>query len=153
MLALPLQHANGAGGHRNGGHAASSHTAEANRAKRPPGPVAAPAEAPTAPPVDHTLPTLDEAVAALPLTGSGDLTRAIIAPLAEGGDLAGVLLRCVDSLDQVQEAMELLRPGYVKAELPPVLLEAGLGALLDCLQDQLARVALLVRGASGEAGC
>ncbi len=53
----------------------------------------APDRAPAAPPA-----TLSEAVAALPLSGSGELTREMLAPVAETGDVAAVVLRCADEL-------------------------------------------------------
>ncbi len=102
--------------------------------------------APPAPP-----PTLYEAVAALPLSGSGELTREMLAPLAETGDAATVVLRCADELAWLPGLVEVLRTAcQAEGQDPFPRRRDGIGTLCDHVAHHLDRIVLVLRGAYAE---
>ncbi len=110
------------------------------------GGASAPDRAPPAPPA-----TLQEAGAALPLSGSGELTRETLAPLAEAGEAAAVVLRCADELAWLPGLVEVVRTACQAEGQDPFQRRAdGLGTLCDHLAHHLARIVLVLRGACVE---
>ena len=95
----------------------------------------------------HIVPSLDEALAALPQTRS-DLTRGEISAYVGRGELARVLFCCADSLDRNRNLVDLLRPGGLQTPATLGALEYGLDTLADRMQDELSRMAALLRGLS-----
>ena len=93
-------------------------------------------------------PTLQEAVSALPLSGSGELTRERLQGLVDAGDVFGVLLGCLDEMDRLPGLVEVLRAvGKACAELPIQTRRDGVDALADYLGDQIGHIAQVLRGA------
>ncbi len=96
-------------------------------------------------------PSLQEAVAALPLSGSGELTREMLAPLAEAGDAAAVVLRCADELAWLPGLVEVVRTACQAQGQDPFQWRAdGLGTLCDHVAHHLDRIVLVLRGACVE---
>ena len=95
-------------------------------------------------------PTLHEAVTALPLTGSGDLTRETMQPLADAGD-AWQAIRCtVDRLSATRALVEVLRVAATDTEAPNEDTRIGIDALADLIRDQMCRLALVLQGVLDE---
>ncbi len=95
--------------------------------------------------------TLCEAVAALPLSGSGELTREMLAPLAETGDVAAVVLRCADELAWLPGLAEVLRTAcQAEAEDPSPKRGDGIDTLCDLIAHHIDRIVLVLRGACAE---
>ncbi len=106
----------------------------------------APERVPAAPPA-----TLSEAVAALPLSGSGELTRALLAPVAEAGDVAAVVSRCADELAWLPGLAEVLRTAcQAEAEDPSPKRGDGIDTLCDLIAHHIDRIVLVLRGACAE---
>ena len=95
-------------------------------------------------------PTLQDAIAALPLTGSGDLTRETMQPLADAGDARQAILCAADRLSATRALVEVLRVAATDTEAPIEDTRAGIDALADLIRDQMRRLGLVLRGALGE---
>ncbi|MCH7665811.1 MAG: hypothetical protein IH936_07780 [Acidobacteria bacterium] len=96
-------------------------------------------------------PTLHEAVAALPLSGSGELTREMLAPLAETGEAAAVVLRCADELDWLPGLVEVVRTACQAQSKDPFQRRGdGIDTLCDHLAHHIDRIVLVLRGAYAE---
>ncbi len=96
-------------------------------------------------------PSLHEAVAALPLSGSGELTREMLAPLAEAGDAAAVVLRCADELKWLPGLVEVVRAACQAEGQGSFQRRAdGIDTLSDHVAQHLDRIALVLRGAYAE---
>ncbi len=95
-------------------------------------------------------PTLQEAIAALPLTGSGDLTRETMQPLADAGDARQVILCAVDRLSATRALVEVLRVAATEAEAPNDDTRIGIDALADLIRDQMRRLGLVLQGVLDE---
>ncbi len=96
-------------------------------------------------------PSLQEAVAALPLSGPGELTREMLAPLAETGDAATVVLRCADELAWMPGLVEVVRTAcQAEGEAPFQRRRDGIDTLCDLIAHHLDRIVLVLRGACVE---
>ena len=96
-------------------------------------------------------PSLQDAVAALPLSGSGELTRALLAPVAEAGDVAAVVSRCADELAWLPGLAEVLRTAcQAEAEDPSPRRAGGIDTLCHLIADHIDRIALVLQGAYTE---
>ncbi len=95
-------------------------------------------------------PSLQDAVAALPLTGSGDLTREMMQPLADAGD-AWQAIRCAaDRLSATRALVEVLRAAATDTEAPNDDTRIGIDALADLIRDQMRRLGLVLQGVLDE---
>ncbi len=96
-------------------------------------------------------PSLQDAVATLPLSGSGELTRVLLAPLAETGDVAAVVSRCADELDWLPGLAEVLRTAcQAEAEDPSPKRSDGIDTLCDLIAHHIDLIVLVLRGAYAE---
>ena len=94
-------------------------------------------------------PTLKEAVAALPATDGGDLTRRGLGPLLEQGDLRGLVGRTVDELSSLRTLVEVLRCAATETEAPIDDTINGIDALADVIRERLRRLQGVLQGVAG----
>ncbi len=95
-------------------------------------------------------PTLQEAVATLPLSGSGELTRETMQPLADAGDARQAIWCIVDRLSATRALVEVLRVAATDTEAPIDDTRAGIDALADLIRDQMRRLGLVLQGVLDE---
>ena len=93
---------------------------------------------------DRRRPSLQDAVAALPESASGHLSRDQMQRLAEAGDARACLRRCLDELSLVRGLVEVLRVAATEAEAPIRDTRNGIDALADLVRDQLGRLQVLL---------
>ncbi len=95
-------------------------------------------------------PILDEAVAALPLTGSGDFTREKMQPLADAGDARQAIRCAVNGLTSARALVEVLRVAATEAEAPNDDTRNGIDALADLIRDQMRHIQAVLQGVLDE---
>ena len=92
-------------------------------------------------------PTLKEAVAALPLSSSGPMSRERMQGVAEQGDAKTALWRCIDELTSIRGLVEVLRVAATEAQAPMRDTRLGIDALAETLRDQIRRLQDVLEGA------
>ena len=95
-------------------------------------------------------PSLKDAVAALPLSGSGPMSHEALERLLEQGDAEAVLWRCLDELTSLRGLVEVLRVAATEANAPIKDTSIGIDALAETLRDQLRRLQVVMQGALAE---
>ena len=95
-------------------------------------------------------PSLKDAVAALPLSGSGPMSREALERLLEQGDARAVLRRCLDEMTALRGLVEVLRVAATEAQAPVKETHLGINALAETVRDQLRRLQALMQAALGE---